>query len=123
MSRAALALLAAILVRLVLVAGAHGQAPHRLYHPVTIEQLAAGMVPWPYAQLVGRVRMVRTEQDGDLHITLTGRTAVAILECIPELPCRKPPLGARIRAWGIPREDKEHGWWELHPLLGWNVQP
>src|SRR5439155_23772105 len=70
------------LALLLLVAVAHGQAPRRLYHRVTIEQLAAGRVPWPYAQLIGRVRMVRTEQDGDLHIKLTGTTAFVVLEVI-----------------------------------------
>jgi len=111
------------LALLLLVAVAHGQAPRRLYHRVTIEQLAAGRVPWPYAQLIGRVRMVRTEQDGDLHIKLTGTTAFVVLEVIPEMPLARPTVGARIRDWGIPRVDKEHGWWELHPLLGWEAAP
>ena len=99
------------------------QQPHRLYHRETIEQLAAGRVPWPYVETTGRVRLVRLEDDGDLHIKLSGVTAYVVLEVIPEMPLARPTVGTRIRAFGIAREDKEHHWFELHPLVRWEAIP
>ena len=97
--------------------------PHRLYHRETIEQLATGMVPWPYVETTGRVKLVRMEADGDLHIQLTGVTAYVVLECIPELMCARPTVGQRIIARGIPRPDLEHRWQEIHPLIQWEAAP
>ncbi len=87
------------------------QQPHRLYHRETIEQLAAGRVPWPYVETTGRVRLVRLEDDGDLHIKLSGVTAYVVLEVIP---CN------RARSREYQRRKRRD---ELHPLLGWEAVP
>jgi hypothetical protein len=91
----------------------------RTYWPVTVEQLAAGTVKHTHVRVTGRVKLVRHEGDGDLHIQLTGVTAFIVAECIPALPCTPPPLNARITVEGISRVDGEHHWWEVHPVERW----
>lgn len=92
------------------------QQPTRTYWPVTVDQLAAGQVKHTHVKVTGRVRLVRHEDDGDLHIKLTGVKNFIVAECIPALPCQEPSLGAQVTVFGISRFDGEHKWWEVHPV-------
>ena len=96
------------------------QVAHRPYHPVTVDALASGTVIHTHVRVTGRVRLIRLEQDGDMHYKLTGARAFIVAECIPELPCMAPgttvKLGDRVTVEGISRRDAEHKWWEVHPV-------
>jgi hypothetical protein len=119
-------LLQALVMALLFLAGwflavtvAHGQAPSRTYWPVTVEQVAT--TAHTHVKVMGRVKLVRHEADGDTHIQLTGVTGFIVAECIPALPCALPTVGQRITVYGISREDKEHHWSEVHPIERWEV--
>lgn len=87
--------------------------------------------------LTGTVNKTRKEGDGDIHINLCQSRTLhlypgpgtvesqqcVILEIIPELPVARPRKGQRIKACGIVRYDGWHRWWELHPLLSWEIAP
>jgi len=62
------------------------------------------------------VKLVRHEQDGDLHIQLTGVTGFVVAECIPRMPCDPPVVGSVITVRGISRYDGEHHWFEIQPV-------
>jgi hypothetical protein len=90
----------------------------RLYHPETIDSLPCSRRT--HVQVEGRVTLLRTEADGDLHIRLSdARGYFIVLEVIPEMSLPAPTLGSMIRAQGITRYDREHRWFELHPLESW----
>jgi hypothetical protein len=89
------------------------------YPPVPFATVADGQWKRPRARIVGTVKSVRKEEDGDVHITLVDAGKLVVLEIIPELKLRPPRKGDRIAAWGVVREDAWHGWTELHPLIGW----
>lgn len=104
------------LVKLVVVLTIAAQGPSRHYWPVTVDQLASGTVKHTHVQVSGRVKLVRHEADGDLHIQLTGVKAFIVAECIPRMPCVPPAVGSVITVRGISRYDGEHHWWECHPV-------
>lgn len=98
--------------------GMSGQPAGRLYHKVSIKDLAT--TRWTHVEVTGRVVYVRKQQDGDWHVTLTDADGVkAVLEIIPAIPLAVPRKGQVIRARGISRVDKHHAWGELHPLEWW----
>lgn len=98
----------------------------RPYHVVALADLALGKVRQTHVQVEGFVTYTTVEADGDLHIRLCdsaevkgmARDRCIVAECIPELPCEKPPLGARVAVEGVSRFDKENGhkWSEVHPV-------
>src|SRR5205085_11380442 len=108
---------------LLLVAHLGAQIPGRRYWLVSIDSLATGRDPHTHVQTVGRVRLIRFEADSDIHIKLTGVRSFVVLELIPGLRVPMPALGQRIRAFGISRWDKEHGWQEIHPCERWEPVP
>lgn len=92
----------------------------RLYHPVRpLAALAAS--EWPHVAVCGRVVYVRHQQDGDWHLSVADASGRIVVEIIPLIPLRVPPRGALVVARGIPREDKGHGWWEVHPAESLDV--
>jgi membrane-associated phospholipid phosphatase len=100
--------------------GNHLPTDARLYHPTSIDTLAAGRWRPTRARVYGQVTYVNRELDGDIHIVLKAPDgAFVVLEIIPELPIPAPHDDDRITAWGIVRHDGLHNWWELHPLIGW----
>ena len=98
----------------------------RPYHLVTVVELALGKVRQTHIHVEAWVTYTLTEEDGDEHIRGCDskdvkdmdRTRCAVFECIPELPCTKPPIGSHISVDGIARFDKENGhrWSEVHPV-------
>ena len=96
----------------------------RLYWPVDLVQFAQFGSVHTHIQVEGYVTYTASEDDGDLHIRLCNAPDVVgmntsrciVVECIPKLPCSKPPLRSKVRVQGISRRDPEHKWWEVHPL-------
>ncbi len=107
------------MIALVLLLLQIAQTPGRRYWPVSVDSLATGHVLHTHVQVTGRVKLVRREADGDTHIQLTGVRSFIVAECVPELPCALPTVGQRITVYGISREDKEHHWFECHPVERW----
>lgn len=105
-----------ILVTVVLLA-ATAAAEDRTYHPVALKDIAT--TRWTHACTIGRVTRIKREGDGDVHIRIDDREAFIVLETIPGLPLKRPPLHVWIEACGITRLDRAHKWGELHPLERW----
>lgn len=89
-------------------------APGRGYHAVALDKLAASQ--WTHVCVTGPVVYRRHQEDGDWHITLDDGRAKVVLEIIPLIPLPPPAKGDVVTACGITRQDKEHGWPELHPV-------
>jgi hypothetical protein len=70
--------------------------------------------------VTGYVKYVACEADGDLHVRVTSSPNITspffIAECIPSLPCSRPPIGSHVMVQGLSRFDPEHHWWEIHPV-------
>jgi undecaprenyl-diphosphatase len=96
-------------------------APPEEYQTISIEKIAAGKSRATHATVVGTVTQVSHELDGDYHIRVEGKGAFIVLEIMPEFPIAAPHIGQRITAWGVIRHDGLHNWWELHPLIGWEL--
>lgn len=71
--------------------------------------------------VVGPVVYVRSQKDGDIHITLDDGRAKAVLEIVPKIPLARPKKGTRIEACGVSRYDKGHRWFEVHPVYKWQL--
>ncbi len=72
------------------------------------------------ATIEGLVQDTVGSGDHDVHINLVDGFSTVVAEITPEIPMEAPPKGARIRVWGFVRHDDRHGWWEIHPVLGWS---
>lgn len=70
----------------------------------------------------GEVDNVAPQADGDYHVVVSDVTGLALVtEFIPEIRLPLPKAGDRIKIWGIVRFDVLHNWWELHPVIGWEL--
>ncbi len=99
-----------------------GKAPRiiRKFLPTSVRAVSSGLFHTPHAFVEGTVAEVKKEDDGDIHIRLEDRSCFIVCEIIPELSVQPPKVGSDITVWGIVREDKDHGWWEIHPVIGWH---
>lgn len=104
----------------------------RLYHPVAVGDVATdNPASWrrvaTHVEVLGWVTYSKVEEDGDVHLRLCESPKVSgmdpkrciVAECVPELPCKKPKVGACVIVKGITRYDAEtpgHHWWEIHPV-------
>lgn len=93
----------------------------RVYHPVVLPKVEASQ--WTHIETCGRVTLVKTEDDGDLHIRLDAGGAFLVAEIVPYHTLPRPKVGQTIRVQGISRLDKTHHWYELHPLEAWVAVP
>jgi hypothetical protein len=97
----------------------------RYYWPTPIETMWAGLQKHTHVAVTGRVKYLRREEDGDLHIKLVSLrdpTKFIIAECIPLIPCARPVLSSVITVRGVSRYDPEHGWREVHPVESWSYE-
>ena len=94
----------------------------RQYFTVSIADLAAGRNFHTHVRVTGKVVLVKHEEDTDLHIRLSDGKHFIVAECIKEIPCREPKVGEVITVEGISRFDKQHGWYECHPVESLTVQ-
>lgn len=90
------------------------QVPSRRYWLVSVDSVQ--YTKHTHVHIRGRVTLVRHEQDGDTHYKVIGRKSFVVLECIPILPCPDVKVGTTVDAYGISRYDKEHQWYEIHPV-------
>jgi hypothetical protein len=116
------AFFAACLLLLPLAARAEEE---RAFHPVPVDQLAAGTIhTHTHVETSGRVEYRRSEEDGDVHLRICGPAGGCVVaECIPEIPsirdaCKRFRKGSQVTVRGISRYDGKHRWWEIHPVLG-----
>jgi hypothetical protein len=92
----------------------------RTYHAVTIAGLKTAQ--WTHVAVCGRVDFVKSEGDGDTHIKLTDGDAFIVAEIVPyHRVFTIPKVGQFIRIAGVSRLDKQHGWYEVHPVEGLSV--
>lgn len=97
-----------------------------IWDEVGLATLHAGTFGGSRAWTPGFVDEEYASADGDWHLHIANRDGNygVVLEISPELewnPFTLPPLHQCIAAWGIPRWDGQHGFEELHPLMGWHL--
>lgn len=98
--------------------GIWGKLPRNCRFPlVTLKS----MWTLPRVRVRGRVQDAVATSDGDIHINITDGSKTIVAEIVPEFPMRAPPKDARIEIWGFARHDDPHGWWEIHPVIGWHL--
>ena len=87
----------------------------RTYHGVSIAEL--GTTRWTHVSVCGIATLVKTEDDGDVHIRLEdGKGAFVVAEIVPYHPLQIPKKGQSVRVAGISRYDRAHSWPEVHPV-------
>ena len=93
----------------------------REYFPVAPHSMAENV--HTHVRVSGRVTHVSDVRDGDVHFTVCesnikkfDRQSCIVAECIPKLPCKQPKIGQIVTVQGISRFDKEHNWYECHPV-------
>ena len=82
----------------------------------------------PHVSTIGYVSEVSVDEDeGDLTFKLVDNlqrpTHFVVCEIIPSFKMDTPPVGSRIRVYGVTRYDSkaDHQWFEVHPVL--NIEP
>lgn len=82
----------------------------------------------PHVVAEGRVAEVRVNpEDGDMMFKLVddlhGDSPFVVCEVIDPLRLDPPPVGSRVRVYGVSRYDNkaDHEWYEIHPVLGIEV--
>ena len=86
------------------------------------------------AAVTGVASEINREHDDDLHISLTGvdpkwlnqgnlerPDRALVVEAVPSIPIRMPPVGSRVTIVGPWVLDTETGWLEIHPV--WAILP
>lgn len=92
------------------------------YALTTIHKINAGLYALPHAAVEGVVSAVVRSPDGDWHVNIADdRGGTLVAEIVPEYPLVPPPVGSRVKLWGLTRYDIEHRWWEIHPVFGWQT--
>lgn len=85
----------------------------RTYHRVPLVDVAASR--WTHVETCGPVVYVRRQADGDWHLTLDDGRGKVVVEIIPAIPLPVPRKGQLVTVRGIARQDRGHGWPEIHP--------
>jgi hypothetical protein len=95
------------------------------FHPVSISEINTSTKPHVVAE--GYVSELRNEEDGDLVFKLVDNPdshgAFIICEIIDPIRLEPPPVGSRVRVYGVSRYDNQenHHWYEVHPVLNIEV--
>jgi hypothetical protein len=92
----------------------------RYFHPVDCAKFADNGSTWTHVSVIGNVRKSHREKDGDIHLEVCDTTGQHCFEAeiVPYHPVslfRAHP-GAQVRVKGISRYDRQHKWWEIHPV-------
>ena len=126
-----IALIAALLVTIYRPAPADGDLIAEAldlseFQTVSISEIEQNQKPHVMAE--GYVAEVRVdERDGDLRFKLVddlGRPGPFIVcEIIDPIKLKAPPVGSRVRVYGVSRYDGQdnHNWYEVHPVLNIEV--
>jgi hypothetical protein len=86
----------------------------RTYHGVSVAELRE--TKWTHVAVCGQVTLVKTEDDGDVHLRISDGTSWIVAEIVPYKPLPVPKKYQFVRVAGVSREDKGHGWYEVHPV-------
>jgi len=86
----------------------------RTYHSVSVKDLPT--TRFTHVSVCGQVTLVKHEDDGDWHLRISNGRAFIVAEIIPEMPLAVPKKGQKVKVSGISRQDKAHGWYEVHPV-------
>lgn len=91
-------------------------------------------VKQPCVAVTGIASEINREHDGDMHIALTGvnpkwlnsvnrerSDQSLVIEAVPSIPMRMPPLKSRVTIVGPWVLDTQTGWLEIHPV--WAILP
>jgi hypothetical protein len=91
-------------------------------------------VKQPCVAVTGIASTIDREHDGDLHISLTGvdpkwlnaqnlrrSDKSLVIEAVPAIPIKMPPLKSRVTIIGPWVLDTQTGWLEIHPV--WAILP
>jgi hypothetical protein len=96
------------------------------FHTVSIADMERTTKPHVVAE--GYVSEVRiNDEDGDLSFKLVDSLQQAepfiICEIIDPIRVAPPPIGSRVRVYGVSRYDSQvnHNWYEVHPVLNIEV--
>ncbi len=96
------------------------------FHTVSIADIERNQKPHVMAE--GYVSEVRVnDEDGDLSFKLvddlSGSGPFIICEIIDPIKLAPPPVGSRVRVYGVSRYDgqADHNWYEVHPVLNIEV--
>jgi len=96
------------------------------FHTVSIADIEQNQKP--HVMTEGYVSEVRVDdKDGDLRFKLVdelGRPGPFIVcEIIDPIKLKAPPVGSRVRVYGVSRYDgqADHNWYEVHPVLNIEV--
>lgn len=92
----------------------------KYYHPVEISEFSTKGSRWTHVAVTGVVTSVRREKDGDVHIKVcdiaTKKNWCFVAEVIEEISATRANVGEQVTVKGISRYDKQHKWWEIHPV-------
>ncbi|HEX8090793.1 MAG TPA: zf-HC2 domain-containing protein [Blastocatellia bacterium] len=98
----------------------------REFHTVSIADMERTTVPHVVAE--GYVSEISiNDEDGDLSFRLVDSLGQAepfiICEIIDPIRLAPPPIGSRVRVYGVSRYDSQenHNWYEVHPVLNIEV--
>lgn len=96
------------------------------FHAVNIADIEQNQKPHVMAE--GYVSEVRVnDEDGDLSFKLVDKLGhpgpFLICEIIDPIKLAPPPVGSRVRVYGVSRYDgqTDHNWYEVHPVLNIEV--
>lgn len=92
----------------------------RQFHKVPLAQLAK--THWSHVEVCGLVTLSKKEADGDIHVRLSEGSAFVVAEIVPYHRLPQPKKGQRICVDGISRQDRDHGWFEVHPVEAWHTR-
>jgi hypothetical protein len=115
------------LITVVLLLTSFAVPETRYHHPIDIAQLATIGPTWTHVGTVGWVRSIRHEADGDTHLKICDGTNkwCFYAELVPykKIDVSKIRLGDQVIVKGISRYDRQHKWWEIHPVENIEVVP
>jgi hypothetical protein len=96
------------------------------FHPVEIADMERSTKAHVVAEgYVSELRL--NDEDGDLRFKLVehpnSHEPFIVCEIIDPIKLEPPPVGSRVRVYGVSRFDKNenHLWYEVHPVLNIEV--
>ncbi|GEM_PF-2384434 len=92
------------------------------YPLISVGKLESNIYREPRAAIIGIAETIVKASDGDYHVNIRDDQGRALVtEIAPDHPLPLPKIGQKIRIWGVTRYDLDHRWWEIHPVMGWEV--
>lgn len=99
----------------------------RTYHRVPLAKVKD--TQWTHISVCGRVEYVKREADGDGHLRIVDSEpgsripTFIVAEIVPYHPLPLPKVGSVVQVAGVSRFDKQHRWYEVHPVESLTILP